>query len=78
MMVEAFENWCYEDHEVGDTGIVESSYGYHIMYFSGYGKTYESYLAENAMLEADYSAWTEAVSADASYELVSDRFVTTR
>ncbi|MBR5537971.1 MAG: peptidylprolyl isomerase [Clostridia bacterium] len=33
-MVEAFENWCFdESRQPGDHGIVETSYGYHIMYF---------------------------------------------
>ncbi len=33
-MVEAFENWAYDDaRKTGDTGIVETEYGYHIMYF---------------------------------------------
>ncbi len=32
--VEAFTNWAIEDgRQVGDTGIVETEYGYHIMYF---------------------------------------------
>ena len=37
-MVAAFQDWCYEDgRQPGDTGIVQSNYGYHIMYFVGYG-----------------------------------------
>ena len=35
-MVEDFENWCFDaSRQVGDSGIVETTYGYHIMYFSG-------------------------------------------
>lgn len=34
-MVTEFEDWCFEKHEVGDTGIVKSEYGYHVMYFVG-------------------------------------------
>ncbi len=34
--VESFKNWYLdENRQVGDTGIVESAHGYHIMYFSG-------------------------------------------
>ena len=34
-MVKAFENWCFDAaRKAGDTGIVESDYGYHVMYFS--------------------------------------------
>ena len=33
--VEPFLNWCMdEDHKVGDTGIVKTEFGYHIMYLS--------------------------------------------
>lgn len=35
-MVEPFEDWCFdESREAGDTGLVQTSYGYHIMYFVG-------------------------------------------
>ena len=34
--VESFRNWAIDSsRKVGDTGIVESEYGYHIMYYSG-------------------------------------------
>ena len=33
-MVESFEDWCYdESRKAGDVGVVESPYGYHVMYF---------------------------------------------
>lgn len=33
-MVQEFEDWCFdESREYGDTGIVRTGYGYHIMYF---------------------------------------------
>ncbi len=32
--VEAFENWSFDDaRKAGDSGIIETDYGYHIMYF---------------------------------------------
>lgn len=37
-MVEEFEAWIYDDaREIGDTDIVETTYGYHVMYFVGDG-----------------------------------------
>ena len=34
-MVDAFDAWCFDaSRQPGDTGIVKTSYGYHIMYFS--------------------------------------------
>ena len=38
VMVEPFENWAYDEaRKPGDTGIIKSGYGYHIMYFIGDG-----------------------------------------
>ena len=38
-MVEPFEKWLYDETRVpGDTGIVKTTFGYHIMYFIGDGE----------------------------------------
>ena len=57
--VETFENWAADEaRQVGDTGIVETAYGYHIMYFVGQtGRTYRDVLAENTLKEADMNQW---------------------
>lgn len=35
-MVAAFNDWCFDkERQVGDTGIVKTEYGYHVMFFSG-------------------------------------------
>lgn len=35
-MVEPFEQWCFDTgRSVGDTGLVKTTYGYHVMYFVG-------------------------------------------
>lgn len=37
-MVQNFNDWCYDEARVsGDTGIVKTPYGFHIMYFVGIG-----------------------------------------
>lgn len=63
-MVEAFNDWCYDSsRQPGDTGIVETSYGYHVMYFSGYSteyNSYQDYLVENTLRSSDYNAWFDA------------------
>ena len=69
-MVTEFEDWCYEPgRKAGDTGIVESSYGQHIMYFVGYGTTPYWYSAcESALISNAYSEWqtemTDSVTAE--------------
>lgn len=33
-MVEPFENWCFDESRAyGDTGLVQTTYGYHVMFF---------------------------------------------
>ena len=69
-MVSEFNDWCYEaGRKTGDTGIVESSYGSHIMYFTGYTDTeYWHYACENALKSDAFSTWydetTESVTAE--------------
>ncbi len=58
-MVESFEDWCYDaDRKPGDTGIVESTYGYHIMYFVGDAEdTYRDYMIKNELRADDMEEW---------------------
>ena len=62
-MVTAFEDWCYDSsRKTGDTGIVETEYGYHIMYFVGDSQlNYRDYQITNALKSQDLSAWYESV-----------------
>ena len=58
-MVDAFEDWCYDaSRKAGDTGIVETEYGYHVMYFVGDSDTtYRDYQITNELASADLSDW---------------------
>ncbi len=62
-MVTNFNDWCFaEDRKVGDTGIVETEYGYHVMFYSGDSETsYREYLIKNALTSADSQAWYDAL-----------------
>ena len=38
-MVDPFDEWCFDDaRQTGDTGIVKTDYGYHVMYFVSKGE----------------------------------------
>ena len=64
-MVEDFENWCFDaSRQVGDTGIVESTYGYHVMYFVGTDDPYWMVQVRNAMTNKDYSEWSANLVKD--------------
>ncbi len=50
-MVEAFDTWIFaEGRKEGDTDIVKTDYGYHVMYFAGEGSKAWELNAENAMV----------------------------
>ena len=63
-MVEPFENWCYDEaRTAGDTGIVETTYGYHVMYFVGNSEmTYRDYQITNTLTSADQAAWVNGIT----------------
>ena len=58
-MVEAFNDWCFDaSRKTGDTDIVETEYGYHVMYFVGDSDlTYRDYQIENELRNADLDTW---------------------
>ena len=61
-MVSAFEDWCFDAREVGDTDIVETEYGCHIMFYSGDSETtYRDYLITEELTGSDYDAWYNAL-----------------
>lgn len=63
-MVAAFEDWCFDEARVvGDTGLVKTTYGYHLMYFSGNGGEYWKTLADTNLRSEDYSNWYTEYSA---------------
>ena len=53
-----FKNWALADHQIGDTEIIETEYGYHIMFFSGWTQqTYRDYMIENDLRNAEMDEW---------------------
>lgn len=58
-MVEPFEDWCYDaERKVGDYGIVETEYGYHIMFFVGDSDTtFRDFMTTNVMTNEDMEKW---------------------
>ena len=66
-MVDAFDAWCFDAaRQPGDTGIVKTEYGYHVMYFSSVCEHPYWYVRA----ESDY---LNKLSADVSEE-VSAKF----
>jgi len=63
-MVQNFNDWCFAEHQIGDTGIVESEYGFHIMYFDGHSdKIYLDLLVSEALFNEEMERWYEDLHA---------------
>ena len=62
-MVTNFNDWLFDESRVaGDTDVVETEYGYHVMYYVGAGEqTYRDYMIENALRSEDVEAWYTAI-----------------
>ena len=60
-MVTAFNDWCFDSaRKSGDTGIVETNYGYHVIYYVGTtGQTYRDYQIVNELISSDMEAWSQ-------------------
>lgn len=58
-MVPAFNDWCFQaDRKAGDTGIVETSYGYHVMYYCGEGTlSYRDMQLTQELTSRDMDTW---------------------
>ena len=58
-MVAAFEDWCFDDsRKAGDTGVVETEYGCHVMYFVGDSNvTYRDYQIRSDLQTAAINDW---------------------
>ncbi len=78
-MVDAFDEWCFDSsRQSGDTGIVETSYGYHVMYFvETQDMTYRDYLITNTMLSEEMEEWYNSLKDSLATELKNTSRVNT-
>ena len=65
--VESFTNWATDpEREAGDTGIIESTYGYHVMYYVGDDEmTYRDSLIYEQIKTETVSNWYDNILATA-------------
>lgn len=65
-MVTAFNDWCFDEaRQVGDYDIVETEYGYHLMYFAGNSDvTFRDFMIENTIRNNNFNDWyTEQIES---------------
>ncbi len=59
--VDTFKNWSVDaDRKAGDTAVIISEYGYHVMFYVGDDEmTYRDYMISEDLREADITKWHE-------------------
>lgn len=67
-LVEAFEEWVLDEKRtVGETGIVETPYGYHIMYYVADGElTYRDFMINSVLEDEAMNKWYDDMEATAT------------
>ncbi|MBR3962619.1 MAG: peptidyl-prolyl cis-trans isomerase [Oscillospiraceae bacterium] len=61
-MVDEFEDWCFDSaRKPGDSEIIKTSYGYHIMYFSGAAEEYYTYAVDSAVRGERLNAYIDEI-----------------
>ena len=76
-MVKAFEDWCFDPfRKTGDVEMVETEYGWHIMYFvSDSELTFRDQLVTNELRLEDLKNWYEGLLDSTKIELLDDSCV---
>ena len=72
-MVKNFDAWCFDpSRQAGDTGSVETEYGYHIMYFSSVDEmTYRDKQIDYSLRAKQTESWFNALVEAMGYEIVN-------
>lgn len=66
-MVTAFNDWCFDSsRKPGDTDVVETEYGAHVMYFVNRNLPYWQMDVVTDLRDAAYNEWLSNLSADCS------------
>lgn len=66
--VAPFREWATDPtRQVGDAEVIETEFGYHVMYYVGQGETsYRDVLIKDDMRNEDHQAWYDALVKDAT------------
>ena len=78
-MVTNFNDWCFADgRKTGDTGIVETEYGYHIMFYSADSAiTYRDYLITETLRSNDVNEWYANLVDSVTVTTLDTKYIST-
>ena len=62
--VQSFKDWALDNRKVGDTGIIESEYGYHVMFYKEHDElSYRDYMIDIDLTNETYTEWETSITA---------------
>ena len=78
-MVTNFNDWCFaEGRKTGDTGIVESDYGYHIMFYVGDNDvSYRDYLITETLRSNGVNEWFANLVDNVTVTTLNTKYIRT-
>ncbi len=78
-MVENFDAWCFDAaRQPGDTALVETEYGFHVMYFVETNEqTYRDYMIENNLRNEAMTSWENALVEAAELKVENTKYIKT-
>ena len=78
-MVTNFNNWCFDSaRKAGETAIVETEYGYHVMYFVGNSDmTYRDFMIESNLRNTAMGEWESGLIEAAELVVKNTKYVKT-
>lgn len=77
-MVDEFNDWCFSIRSEGDTEVIKTSYGYHVMYFCGESlNSYRDIATEQVLRQTKFSEWEADMEAVYEYTLVNGNHINT-
>ena len=77
-MVSPINEWLFGPRKTGDCEMMESEYGWHIVYFAGLGENYKAKLLDEAMRADAYEAWRTDVTTGYEATTIESGFKLTR
>ena len=71
-MVTNFNDWCFDEaRKAGDTGLISTDYGYHIMYYvKANDQTYRDLMIESEIRTEDMDKWQEELNKTVTVEKI--------
>ena len=78
-MVTNFNDWCFDTaRKSGDTAVIETEYGYHVMYFvSTCETTYRDYMIETTLRNNAMTEWENNLLENAPLTVKNTKYVNT-